>query len=442
MTAPVSPAASSARDVPRVIWSWALYDWANSAFTTLVVTFIYSTWFTKAMAPDEVTGTALWSRAVAVSAILTALLSPILGAAADRAGARKRFLAATTALCIVGTTLLAFVPPTLPNAALVALVIYVIADWAFETGYTFYNAFLPQIASPERIGRVSGYGWGLGYAGGLVCMGIALVGFASETPWFGMSTAGGFNYRATNLLVAAWFLVFCLPLFLFVPERRAAAVRLDVRGTFRELGRTLRQIGRYREVVKFLVARLVYNDGLVTVFAFGGIYAAGTFGMTIAEVIMFGVVLNVAAGAGAFALGFLDDKIGGKRTILLTLVALGAGTAIAVWAPNRTWLWVAGVIIGVFLGPNQSASRSLMGRFVPERHQAEFFGFFQFSGKVTSFLGPILLGTVAQAFDSQRAGVATVLIFLVVGAVLLAFVNERRGIETARAAAPQLPSSA
>jgi len=427
--------APSPRDVPRVVWSWALYDWANSAFTTLVVTFIYSTWFTKAMAPDEVTGTAWWSRAVAVSALLTALLSPILGAAADRAGARKRFLAATTALCIAGTVALAFIAPSAPSAALVALVIFVVADWGFETGYTFYNAFLPQIASAGRIGRVSGYGWGLGYVGGLACMGIALVGFASDAPWFGMSTAEGFNYRATNLLVAGWYLVFALPLFLFVPERRVATLRLDVRGTFRELGQTLRAIGRYREIVKFLVARLIYNDGLVTVFAFGGIYAAGTFGMTIAEVIVFGVVLNIAAGIGAFALGFLDDRIGGRKTILLTLVALAVGTAVAVWAPSRTWLWVAGVVIGVFLGPNQSASRSLMGRFVPPRHQAEFFGFYQFSGKVTSFMGPILLGVAAQAFDSQRAGVASVLLFLVVGGGLLLSVDERRGVEAAQAPA-------
>ena len=425
--------AAVPRDVPRVIWSWALYDWANSAFTTLVVTFIYSTWFSKAMAPDEVTGTALWSRAVAVSAILTAVLSPILGAAADRAGARKAFLAVTTALCIAGTTALAFIPPSLPNAALVALVIYVIADWGFETGYTFYNAFLPQIASPERIGRVSGYGWGLGYAGGLVCMAIALVGFAGERPWFGMSTAEGFNFRATNLLVAGWYLVFALPLFLFVPERRGGALRLDVAGTFRDLGHTIRALGRYREIIKFLLARLVFNDGLVTVFAFGGIYAQGTFGMTISEVIVFGIALNLASGLGAVVFGFLDDRIGGKKTIMLTLVALSIATLIAVWAPTRTWLWVGGILIGLFVGPNQSASRSLMGRFVPERHQAEFFGFFQFSGKATSFLGPLLLGAAALAFDSQRAGVATVLVFFLVGGVLLALVDERGGIAVARA---------
>jgi len=425
-------ASQPPRDVPRVVWSWALYDWANSAFTTLVVTFIYATWFSKAMAPDEVTGTAWWSRAVATSALLTALLSPILGAAADRAGARKRFLAVTTALCVGGTAALAFVAPGLPGAALLALVLFVIADFGFESGYTFYNAFLPAIASPERIGRVSGYAWGLGYVGGLVCLGLALAGFVTATPWFGLSTAGGFNVRATNLLVALWYLVFCLPFFLFVPEQRRSPVRFDAAASLREVLHTLRTVGRYREVAKFLVARLVFNDGLVTVFAFGGIYAAGTFGMSLSDVIKFGIGLNVASGLGAAAFGFLDDKVGGKKTIMVTLAALTAATLLAVWAPTRGWLWVAGILIGVFVGPNQSASRSLMARFVPERHQAEFFGFFQLSGKATSFLGPLLLGVVAGAFGSQRAGIATVVLFLVVGAALLMTVNERRAIEAAQ----------
>jgi UMF1 family MFS transporter len=173
-------------------------------------------------------------------------------------------------------------------------------------------------------------------------MAIALVGFAGERPWFGMSTAEGFNFRATNLLVAGWYLVFALPLFLFVPERRSGALRLDVAGTFRELGHTIRALGRYREIIKFLLARLVFNDGLVTVFAFGGIYAQGTFGMTISEVIVFGIALNLASGLGAVVFGFLDDRIGGKKTILLTLVALSITTLIAVWAPpGRGCGWAA-----------------------------------------------------------------------------------------------------
>ena len=434
MSRPRPMPAAPARDVPRVIWSWACYDWANSAFTTLVATFIYSTYFTKAMAPDEVTGTLWWSRAVALSSLVSAALAPVLGAAADRAGAQKRFLGFSTGVCVTATAALAFVAPGRPDAALLALALFVIGDVAFELGYVFYNAFLPVIASPERIGRVSGYGWGMGYLGGLVCMVAALVGFVQPaTPWFGLSTQDGFNVRATNLLVAGWFVVFALPLFLMVPERRLAAVRVDARAAFGELAKTFREIRRYKEMVTFLIARLIYNDGLVTIFVFGGIYAAGTFGMPLSEVIVFGIVLNVAAGLGSLAFGWVDDKLGGKVTILVTLVALTAGTLIAALAPNKTWLWVAGVLIGTFVGPNQSASRSLMGRLVPEGRQAEFFGFFAFSGRVTSFLGPILLGSVSAAAGSQRAGVATLVSFFLVGGLILMSVDERAGIEAARA---------
>lgn len=420
------------RDNPKTIAAWCLYDWGNSAFTTLIVTFIYATYFTQAIAPDELTGTALWARGVSISAILIAVLSPVLGAAADKAGRRKRYLAVTTIVSIVATVALAFVRPGMEHAVLLALVAFVIANIGFELGMVFYNSFLPVIASPQRLGRVSGLGWGVGYVGGLVCMVIALVGFVQpDVPWFGMSTTDGFNVRATNLLVAAWFGLFSLPLFLFVRETPVAGVRFDARQSLHELAQTVRHIRRFREVVKFLVAHLVYNDGLVTVWAFGAIYAGGTFGMPLSEIVVFGIVLNVIAGLGAVAFGFVDDRIGGKRTIMVTLVALTAATLIAVWAPTKTWIWVAGILIGVFGGPNQAASRSLMARFVPARHQTEFFGFFQLSGKVTSFLGPFLLGSASVAFGTQRAGVATIVLFFIAGAVLLATVDEKQGIAAA-----------
>ncbi len=423
-------------NVPRVVWSWALYDWANSAFTTLVVTFIYSTYFTQAIAPDEITGTSWWSRAVGLSAILIAIISPIVGAMADRQGRRKRFLATTTGVCVIATAALTFVSPGAPHAALFALTLFVVANVAFETSGVFYNSFLPEITTSDRIGRVSGYGWGLGYVGGLICMVIALVGFVQpDTPWFGISKAGGFNVRATNLLVAGWFALFSLPLFLMVPERPALrGKRGRIAGAVRKLWSTLHSIRRYRQIVRFLVARLIYNDGLVTIFAFGGIYAAGTFGMPLSEVILFGIALNLASGVGAFAFGILDDRIGGKKTILATIVALFLATGLAVFAPTKTWLWVAGILIGIFVGPNQSASRSLMGRFIPDKQQAEFFGFFAFSGKATSFLGPLLLGIAAKAFGTQRAGVAIVLLFLLVGGGLLLSVDETAGVIEGRLA--------
>jgi UMF1 family MFS transporter len=368
--------------------------------------------------------------------VLIALLSPVMGAAADKAGARKLFLGWSVVICAVGTMALAFVTPSGPGTVVLALTIFAVANIAFEVGMVFYNSFLPEIASQERIGRVSGYGWGLGYVGGLLCMAIALVAFVGlpgSHALLGITTEGVWHVRSTNFLVAGWFLLFALPFFRNVPETRRGAVRFDVAGSFRELRDTFAHILRYPQTFRFLLARLVFNDGLVTVFAFGAIYADGTFGMTTTDVLIFGIALNVASGLGAFVFGFVDDKVGGKQTVMMTLLLLSMAVMIAVWAPTVTWFWVAGILIGLFVGPNQSASRSLMGRFVPERHQAEYFGFFAFSGKATAFMGPLLLGGATKAFDSQRAGVATVLLFFVVGGLLLARVDERAGIAAARA---------
>ncbi|HIN12414.1 MAG TPA: MFS transporter, partial [Acidobacteria bacterium] len=414
------------KDDRTTIAAWCTYDWANSAFTTLVVTFIYSTYFVQAFADDPDTGTAFWSRGIVVSSILIAVLSPVLGAAADRGGARRKFLIISTLVCVAATTVLAFITPDQSNAVLTALTVFVIANVAFEVGMVFYNAFLPAVVSPERIGRVSGYGWGLGYAGGLVCLVVALlvfVGLPGSDPLLALSTEDAFNVRATNLLVAGWFLIFSLPIFLWVRDSaKGASVSIGVpetgrsplRQAFTDLKVTAQKIRHYRQIIRFLLARLVYNDGLVTVFAFAGIYASGTFDFTQSDIIVFGIVINVAAGLGAWVFGIMDDRRGGKSTIMVSLVALSVATLIAVLAPGRPWLWVAGIGIGIFAGPNQSASRSLMGRFVPERHQSEFFGFFAFSGKATAFLGPLLLGILSEAYG-QRVGVSVVVLFFLAG---------------------------
>jgi UMF1 family MFS transporter len=418
----------------RAVRSWISYDWAISAFNTLVGTFIYNAYFTRTFAPTEEMGMALWSRGVIATAILVALLSPILGAVADRSGRRRRYLILMTLVCAGFTVLLTFVSPNHDHAVLKALTIYVIANVAFEMATVLYNAFLPELVSEERIGRVSGYGWGVGYIGGLVVMGVALLLFvadATRLPF--IPTTDGFNIRATNLLVAIWVVVFSLPMFLFVREQAKQTATVDIRGAFRELGRTFSEVRRYREIVKFLIARLIYNDGLVTVFIFGIIYAQATFGFGQGEILVFGIVLNVVAGLGALGFGFVDDRLGGRNTLLITLAGLIAAATIAVVAPNRTWFWAAGVLIGIFVGPNQSASRSLMGRFVPEKHKGEFFGFFAFSGKVTSFMGPMLLGALVVPFG-MRVAFSSLILFFAVGALVLLTVNEQAGIETARAA--------
>lgn len=421
---------STRRDrLSPIITSWAVYDWANSAFATLVVTFVYAPYFTLAFAPTEDVGTAWWSRGVAVSALLVAVSSPILGALADRSGSRRRDLILATFTCVSATVALAFVSPDGTRAAVVALAVFVCANVAFEVAMVYYNSFLPAIAAPDHIGRVSGYGWALGYAGGMVCLVLALFGFVglNGEPWLPLAQEGGFHIRATNLLVAGWFLLFSLPMFVWVRDAGPRRPRVGLRTALSDLADTFRSIRRYREVVKLLLARMVYNDGLVTVFIFGGIYAAGTFGLTQGEVIAFAIVLQVAAGLGAFAFGFIDDRVGGKATILVSLAALSLGTFVAILGTSQTWLWIAGIIIGLFAGPNQSASRSLMGRFVPVRHRTEFFGFYAFSGKATAFLGPLLLGVLTDGYG-QRTGVSVVLVFFAVGAAILALVSEERGI--------------
>jgi UMF1 family MFS transporter len=424
---------TTARDpARRVVLGWAIYDFANSAYTTLIVTFVYSTFFIQVVAPDGITGTVLWSRAVTVSAILVALLSPFMGALADRSGYRRHFILATTALTVVLVSLMYFPGP---GAILLALTLFVASDMAYEMSSVFYNSYLPDVAPAARIGRVSGYGWALGYLGGLLAMAVALVGFVQpEEPWFGFSREAGENIRATTILVGLWFALFSIPFFLWVPEHKRARMPGAQRifgETLHQIGNTFREIRRYRQIIRLLVARLFYNDGLITIFAFGGPYAAETFGFSFTEVMYFGLALNVTAGLGAFAMGFLDDRIGGKRTILISIVGLALGTLGAAVATSKGQLWAAGLFLGIFVGPNQAASRSLLGRFVPHEKETEFYGFFAFSGKAIAFMGPLLLGIFTGIFESQRAGVATVILFFVLGGLLLLKVDEKQGIALA-----------
>ncbi len=417
----------------KTIISWALYDFANSSFPTIIGTFIYATYFTQSIAADPVTGLTQWSWAATVTGLVVAFIAPYVGALADHGHLRKRLLVACITCASLGAGALYF---PLEGQVVLALSVFVIAQIAYEMGNMFYNAYLPDIASAERIGSVSGLGYFFGYTGGILCLAIALFGLVqTEAPLFGFSTEAGENVRAANLLVAGWFALFSLPIILFVrsgdqtPSTSTRHLFRDATGELRTSLVEIRQ--RYRQVFRFLLARLLYNDGLVTIFAFGGIYAAGTFGFSTAEVIVFGIALNLAAGVGALLFGFVDDRLGGKTTIYVTLIGLCCCVLLGVLAPNATWLWVAGLGTGLLVGPNQAASRSLMGRFVPEGKKNEYFGFFAFSGKATAFLGPLLMGQFTLLMGTQRAGIATILLFFVAGLLLLLRVDEKEGIAAA-----------
>ena len=426
------------------ILAWALYDVANSSFTTLIVTFIYSTYFVGAMGGPERDLTWLWTRAVSITAVVVAVLSPLLGAIADRGGYRKRFLLSFSATCVIATAALAFIEP---GKAMLAIVLFVIANVAFEMGSAFYDSFLPDLVPQESIGRVSGFGWGLGYVGGIVALLLALYGFVRvESPLYplvagtlGLSREAGADIRATALLVAVWFSVFTLPFIALVPEpavRGPAVAGNALAAGFRQLAASFTQIRRYREIVRLILARLIYNDGLVVIFSMGAIFASKVYGFSTSETIVFGLVLNVAAGIGAIGFGFLDDRVGGRNTILFSLAGLIAAGTLAIVGESRTTFWVAAVFVGLLVGPNQSASRSLLGRFVPDDKEAEFYGFFAFSGKATAFLGPSLYGLLVARTGSHRAGMLVTVVFFVVGALLLLRVNEREGIAASGRSSP------
>ena len=412
-----------------MIGSWACYDFANSPFTTLVLTFVYATYFTQAIATDPITGTVLWSRAIALSALIAGVCSPILGYFVDRLGYRKNWLIFFTVICAAATVGLYGV---LPGQVATALILIVIANTAYELAMVFYNAFLPDITPVERIGRISGYGWGLGYLGGLLVLVFVLIAFVRpDVPWFGVTKIDGQNIRVTNVVVAAWLVVFSVPFVFWVPEVKPPISQRKIYflSSLSQLHITFRRILKYKEVCRVLIARFIFNNGLVTIFLFGGIYAAESFGFTLQEVLIFGIALNVAAGFGAFLMGYLDDLFGGKKTIIISLVGLVLAVALAVLTSSKLMLWVSGMVIGVFSGPNQSASRSLMARLVPSDSQAQFFGFYAFSGKFTAFLGPLLFGIITQWTGSQRWGLSVVLVMLFLGMLIMLPLDEHKGME-------------
>ena len=410
-------------------FSWCLYDWANSAFPTVITTFVFSAYFIKAIAADEISGTSQWGWALSLSGLAVAVAAPLLGAIADFGGRRKPWIFAFTVLCAALTGLLW---NARPDAAfvLLALVLAGGANFAFEMAMVFYNAMLPDLTTQSRIGRLSGWGWGLGYAGGLACLGLALVALVdAETPVFGLDKETSEHLRAMGPMVALWMVVFAVPLFLWTPDRPARAIApiAAVRQGWSALIGTLSRVRDFRPVVRYLFARMLYTDGLNTLFAFGGIYAAGTFGMDFSELIIFGIAINVTAGLGAAGFAWVDDWIGPKRTIQIAVTGLIVMGGALVLVEGKTLFWVFALPLGIFVGPAQAASRSMMAHMAPADMRTEMFGLYALSGKATAFLGPALLAWVTVAFDSQRAGMATILVFLAVGLAVLAGVPDLRG---------------
>ena len=413
---------------PAALVGWCVYDFGVHAWPVVVNTFVWGVYFTGSIATNPEAGTAAWGAALAAAGVVVAVLGPVLGAVADHAGRRKPWLAAFTFLCVAATALLWFSTPR-PALAGQTLALVALGGVAYELGVVFYNAMLRDLAPPALLGRLSGWGWGLGYLGGLACLSLALfVLVLPPDPPFGLAKAAAEPVRATALLAALWIALFALPLFALLPERRARCLGLAraVRTGLGNLYATLRRLPGEGSLPRFLLARMIYVDGLNTLFAFGGIYAAGTIGFGQKEVIEFGIAMTAVAGLGTIIFAWVDDWIGSKPTIVLALAALiGLGSAILL-IHSKPWFWALGLSLGAFVGPAQAASRTLMARFAPPGLEAEMFGLYALTGRITAFMGPALFGWATAHFLSQRAGMASVVAFLIVGLSLLLTVRAPR----------------
>lgn len=409
------------------LFAWALYDWANSSYFVIIQTFIFAAYFTKTIAENVEIGTAQWGNMISIAGIVIAIGAPVFGAIADQAGRRKPWIAAFTILCIIACGLLWFAEPG-PNSLWLALGMGFMATIGAEFAFIFYSAMLPDLVPPEKLGRWSGWGWGMGYAGGLACLLVSLFAFIqTDGLWLGLDKATSEPVRATFVLTAFWYALFSLPLFFKTPDNPSTNKKIGqaIKHGFAQLKVSVREVSKFKNIVKFLFARMFYNDAVVTIFAMGGVYAAGTFDMDEEQILMFGIGLNVTAGLGAFGFAWLDDKSGSKFTINASILGLLIPLVALIVVKSIFWFIIWGLILGIFVGPIQAASRSFMARLSPPDLTNQMFGLLALSGKVTSFIGPFLVGMLTVKFGSQRLGMSAILIMLIIGLLLMFTVKEK-----------------
>lgn len=434
------------------LYGWMMFDWAAQPFFTVVITFIFGPYFVSQLAADPAAGQAWWGYAVAASGLLVAVLSPVLGAISDETGRRKRWIAGFATVKIVSLALLWFAAPGSP--LLYPVLLIVLASVAAEFSIVFNDSMMPRLIPADRIGRYSNIAWGLGYLGGMIFL-IAVVAFLAGSPetgltllglppLFGLDPAEGEGARATAPLAALWYLVFILPMFLFTPDSPSSTpLRAAVAGGMAQLRETWDEIRGRPGILRFLVARMIYQDGVNGLIALGGTFAAAMFAWSTTELGIFGIVLNVVAIGGCLAASRLDGKLGAKVVVMLSLACLIVATVgIVSTGPDFTLFGLIslgsedsgglfgtpaelayllyGVLVGLAFGPVQASSRSFLAQSVTPDEAGRYFGFYALAGRVTSFLAPFTVATVTALSGSARLGMATLIAFLALGMLILA----------------------
>ena len=462
MSTDTAAAETTAR--PAALAGWAMFDWAGQPFYTLVQTFLFAPYFANVVVADPMQGQAAWGYAAAFAGAIVAIGSPILGAVADAGGRRKPWVALFGLMLVVGLCTLWLATPKLEGPIFfLVLAGYALAFAGAEFAAVFNNAIMPTLVRSDQLGRLSGIGWGLGYAGGLLSLAL-VAGFIVTDPATGLTmlgqqpilpldSAAREGDRLVGPFSALWFIVFVIPFFLFVPDHRIA-VRGGTSGTpirdaLASLMKTVRNLPNDRNILWMLIGRMLYSDGLAAIFVFGGIYGASIFGWRTFDLGLFGIILAATGAVGAVIGGLLDDRVGAKTVIVWSIVILligflgilsvdkghvlftipiaekPAGSAAFSSSGEQIFLAFA-ILIGLVAAPVQAAGRSLLARLAPPELMTQYFGLFAFSGKATAFAAPLMIALVTTLSGSQRWGIAATALFLIGGLIFMIPVKEPR----------------
>lgn len=416
----------------REVWSWAMFDFANSGYTTVVITTIFNAYFVNVVANNQDWGTLVWTATLAVSYALIIITAPILGIYADAYAAKKRLLFITTIGCIFFTLLLSFVGP---GDLWLAIFLVVLANFFFGSGENLIAAFLPEIAKSGSLGKISGWGWSLGYIGGIVSLGCS---FAYVIWAQGQGQQSEQFVPVTLLITAFLFAISCTPTFLYLRERAQPQLLLHshsvVSEVFSRLGNTIKQLRDFRDLTRFLICLISYQAGIQTVVVIAAIYAQQVMGFDHSDTILLVVLVNITAALGAFVFGNIQDKIGHIPTISLTLIGWIIMVLLAWGAEDRTMFWFAANIAGLCLGASQSAGRALVGYFSPLMRRAEFFGLWGLAVKLSSIIGPITYGLVSWlSHGDHRLAMLITSGYFIIGLLILMGINVKRGRQAALA---------
>ena len=420
------------KDNRKQIFIWTLFDFANTSYSIIVVTFIFAVYFKDVIAQGKPIGDLYWSFGISISMIITALISPVLGAIADYAAGKKRFLLFFTILSITATALLYF---TGKGTVLTALILFILANIGFESGLVFYDAFLPEISSPKNYGRVSGYGFAMGYLGSLASLALAFPFIQNKL------------IKETFPLAALFFLVFAIPLFLFLKDSRKDIVRNETyfQIGFKRVYNTISNLKNYKNLAIFLLAFFFYIEGVNTVIFFAGNYARTTLKFSFQELIIFFLVVQTTAIFGSIIFGIISDSIGQKKTIVISLLiwiftiiiayvtadsespvlnCLNSIVKTDLFSLQKDSFYFVGLLAGSVMGATQSTSRSMMTKLTPKEKRTEFFGFYSFFGKSSAIVGPLVFGFVSYTTGSQQIAILSLGVFFIIGLLILKFVED------------------